>query len=58
MRRIITPQKIVSITPTFNNVIFSFRNNTPKPTANKTEVSRRDETKAIGADKQAHNTAT
>ena len=58
IRRTITPQKIVNITLTFNNVIFSLRNNTPKPTANKTEVSRRDETTATGVDKQAHNTAT
>ena len=58
MRRTITPQKIVNIKLAFNSVIFSFKNNTPKPTANKTEVSRRDETTATGVVKQAHNTAT
>ena len=58
IRRTIIPQNIVNIKLIFNSVIFSFRNNTPKPTANKTEVSRRDETTATGVVKQAHNTAT
>ena len=58
MRKTITPQKIVTIIATLNGVIFSFKTKTPKTTANRTEVSRSDETTATGVDKQAHYTAT
>ena len=58
IRKTITPLKIIKRMPALNHVIFSFKNRTPSATANRTEVSRSDDTTATGADRQAQSTAT
>jgi hypothetical protein len=55
-RRKMIPAKITSIRQILKMVRRSPRKIGPSPTANRTGVSRKDDTNAIGADKQAYNT--
>jgi hypothetical protein len=50
------PAKITSVRQILKMVRRSPSKIVPNPTANRTDVSRKDDTNAIGADKQAHNT--
>ena len=51
-----TPDNNPNIKNNLVRLIFSFKNNTPNKTANKIEVSLKDETTAIGRYRQAQTT--
>ena len=54
--KIITPKNKPNINKLLVKFIFSFKKNNPNKTANKIEVSLKDETTAIGKYKHAHTT--